>query len=353
MGNVVAEIKKHTIEVKMNAKIVPILRALEMCLCVGLVSLSFSVARAQDKPADQPKVSEGEQQALNKLNAAAGIDAKLKAAQEYIKKNSKSQMRPKVASHVADQISAVDDPGKRLSAINEFNKIFNQPTEAELVKPIEIEALSRQGKFDDVMSEGGKYLEKNPDDVVVNTIVAFAGANVAQKTPTNTAAIQKATQASAKAVESMEMDKKPEKMEAANWTNFRNAWLPRLYQARGMLLGLGGDKAGAKEQLDKSLGIDPYDVNTLLMLSNFQSEEYQALAEKYKTDKQSATADKAVAIMDEMIIVLARAAAVMEGDSKLQAMHAQVMEQLKSYYSFRHNNSTDGLKELVDKYKKK
>lgn len=338
----------------MKANIVPILRALAKCLFVGLLSCTFSIARAQDsKPADQPNVSEGEKQALNKINAASGIDAKLKAAAEYVKKNSKSQMRPKVASHVADEISAVNDPGQKLSAINEFNKIFNQPSEAELVKPLEIEALSRQNKFDEVMNQGGKYLEKNPDDVVVNTIVAFSAANVAQKTPTNTAAIQKGTQAAAKAVESMETDKKPEKMDAANWGNFRNAWLPRLYQARGMLLGLSGDKAGAKEQLDKSLGIDPYDVNTLLMLSNFQSEEYQALAQKYQTDRSNATMEKAVAVMDEMIVVLARAAAVLEGDPKMQPTYTQLMEQLKSYYTFRHNNSTDGLKEMVDKYKKK
>src|SRR5262249_50840191 len=161
---------------------------------------------------------------------------------------------------------------------------------------------------------------------------------IAQKQPSNTAVAQRATQSAAKAVESMEADKKPEKMDATYWNNFRNGWLPRLYQARGMVLFATGDKVAAKENLEKSMGIDPYDVNTLLMLNNILNDEYTALAEQYKVEKKSALLDQALAKMDEIVDLLARAVAVMEGDAKFQSLQPQAMDQLKSYYAFRHNN---------------
>jgi len=334
----------------MKPKFVPALRALAACVCASLLLLT---AFAQDKKQEPPKMSEAEQQAIAKLNAAAGPDAKLKAGVEYLKKNSKAPSRPKVAGYLADEISNVNDPAQRLTLIAEFNKNFNQPAEVEMVKPTMIEALSRQGKFDEVISEGGKYLEKNPEDPIVNTLVAYAGANAVQRQPANADLARNATAAGVKAVELMEADKKPEKMDVTYWNNFRNAWLPRLYQARGFTLFFTGDKAGAREQLEKSMGLDPYDGNTLLMLSNIQNDEYQALAQKYQTEKKQAVLDQALSKMDELVDTLARAAAAMEGDARFQQMLPQVTEQLKQYYGFRHNNSTDGLKELIEKYKKK
>ncbi len=339
----------------MRAKFVPTLRALAACVFAGplLMTMLLTVFAQDKKQPEQPKMSEAEQQAIAKINAAAGPDAKLKAGVEYLKKNSKAPSRPKVAGYLADEITNVNDPAQRLTLIAEFTKNFNQPAEVDMLKPAMIEALSRQSKFDEVISEGGKYLEKNPEDAVVNTLVAYAGANAVQRQPTNADLAKNATAAGAKAVELMEADKKPEKMDATYWNNFRNAWLPRLYQSRGFVLFFTGDKTGAREQLEKSMGLDPYDGNTLLMLSNIQSEEYQALATKYQTEKKSGQLDQALAKMDELVDMLARAAAAMEGDARFQQMYPQVMEQLKQYYGFRHNNSTDGMKELIEKYKKK
>jgi hypothetical protein len=334
----------------MNGRIVPALRAFAVCV---LAASFLMAAVAQDKKQEPPKMSEAEQQAIAKINAAAGPDAKLKAGVEYLKKNSKAPSRPRVAGYLADEIAMVNDPAQRLTLAAEFTKNFNQPAEADLVKPTVIEALSRQNKFAEVVSEGGKYLEKNPEDAIVNTLVAYAGANLVQQQPTNADLAKRATSAGEKAVELMEADKKPERMDATYWTNFRNAWLPRLYQSRGFVLFFTGDKANAKEQLEKSMGLDPYDGNTLLMLSNIQSEEYQTLAQKYQAEKKQALLDQALAKMDELVDTLARAAAAMESDARFTQMLPQVMEQLKQYYGFRHENKTDGLKELIEKYKKK
>ncbi|MGE0132994.1 MAG: hypothetical protein AB7U82_33375 [Blastocatellales bacterium] len=346
----------------MKAKLAPGVRIVLLLVSAMMV---FSVALAaapavQDKPQskdDAPKVSEGEQKAIQKIQTANGASEKLKAAAEYMKKNGKSQMRPRVAAYVADEVTRVTDHAQRVNLAETFIKTFNLPEEADLVKPSLIESLLSSNKLDEGFSEAAKYLEKKPEDVGVLTNLAWAGANHAQqKAQSGQAApapmLQKATEAGAKAVELMEGDKKPEKMDAEVWNKFRASWLPRLYQAQGVILFVNNDKAGAKDKLEKAAGLDPYDPPTLLMLSNILNDEYTKLGERYQAEKKQALLNQALQKMDELIDWLARATAATEGNAQYQALNGQIMEQLKSYYSFRHEGKTDGLKELVQKYKK-
>jgi tetratricopeptide (TPR) repeat protein len=346
-------------EVKMKSGLAPRLRALAIIVCASL-ACSASFAAVQDKQKandDAPKISEGEQKAIEKINSASGVAEKLKAAADYLKKNGKSQMRPRVAGYVSDEIAKVSDNNQRIGFIENFIKTFNQTEEADLVKPSLIESLIALNKFDEAFKEGSKYVERKPDDVVVLTMLASAGANQANKQVQSSQApaaamLQKASEAGAKAVELLEGDKKPEKMDATYWNNFRNTWLPRLYQAQGMILFANNDKVGAKDKLEKAAGLDPYDPNTLLMLSGVLSDEYTKLAERYQAEKKQAVLNEGLQKMDELIEWLARAAAVTEGNAQYQAVNGQVMDQLKEYYAFRHENKTDGLKELIQKYKK-
>jgi len=345
----------------MKSGLAPKLRALAMFVCALLAcSAAFASAQAiQDKQQakdDAPKISEGEQKAIEKIKAASSASEKLKASAEYLKKNGKSPNRPRVAAYVADEVAKVTDQNQRASLIENFTKTFNQPEETDLIKPVLIESLLTSNKFEEAFNEGSKYIEKKPEDVIVLTQVAWAGANQAQKQaqsgPPPAAMLQKATTAGAKAVELLECDKKPEGMDATFWNNYRNTWLPRLYQAQGVILFFNNDRAGAKDKLEKAAGLDPYDPPTLLMLSNILSDEYTKLGERYQTEKKQALLDQALQKMDELIDWMARAAAATESNAQYQAVNGQLMEQLKSYYSFRHDGKTDGLKELVQKYKK-
>ncbi|HZF38944.1 MAG TPA: hypothetical protein VE715_08980 [Blastocatellia bacterium] len=343
----------------MKSGLAPKLRALAMIVCASLAS-SVAFAAVQDKQQskdDAPKISEGEQKAIEKIKSASGVAEKLKAAAEYLKKNGKSQMRPRVASYVSDEIAKVTDHNQRISFVENFTKTFNLSEEADLVKPSLIESLIASNKFEEAFNEGSKYVERKPDDVVVLTMLASAGANQANKQVQSSQAppaamLQKASEAGAKAVELLEADKKPEKMDATYWNNFRNAWLPRLYQAQGMILFASNDKVAAKDKLEKAAGLDPYDLNTLLMLSGVLSDEYTKLAERYQSEKKQSLLNEGLQKMDELIEWLARAAAATEGNAQYQAVNGQVMDQLKDYYAFRHEGKTDGLKELIQKYKK-
>ena len=57
--------------------------------------------------------------------------------------------------------------------------------------------------------------------------------------------------------------------------------------------------------------------------------------------------------MDEVIDYLARGVAACEGNAQLKPTQDELMENLKQYYSFRHEGKTDGLQGLIEKYKKK
>jgi tetratricopeptide (TPR) repeat protein len=319
-----------------------------------------TVPAVQDKQQSKdsaPKISEGEQQAMGKINAASGVAEKLKASAEYLKKYGKSPHRPRVAAYVADEIAKVTDSAQRISLIENFNKTFNQPGEADLVKSYLIDALLNSNKLDEAINEASKHLEKNPDDVLVLTQLAWAGANQAQRSAqsgqaVNPAALQKASQAGAKAAELMEADRKPEKMDATYWNNYRNSWLPRLYQAQGVIAYFGNDKTTAKEKLEKAVGLDPYDPPALLMITDILNNEYNQIAQKYQAEKKQTLLNEAMQKMDELIEYLARTAAATEGNAQYQAINGAIMENLKSYYAFRHEGKTDGLKELVQKYKK-
>jgi tetratricopeptide (TPR) repeat protein len=343
----------------MKSGLAPKLRALAMIVCAFL-ACPATFAAVQDKQQskdDAPKISEGEQKAIEKINAASSVAEKLKAAAEYLKKNGKSQMRPRVAAYVSGEIAKVTDHNQRIGFVENFTKTFNLPEEADLIKPTLIDSLIGSNKFEEAFNEGSKHIERKPEDVIVLTQVAWAGANQARaqfqpNQPPPTAMLQKATAAGAKAVELLEGDKKPEGMDATFWNNFRNAWLPRLYQAQGVILYVSDDKAGAKDKLEKAAGLDPYDPPTLLMISDILNAEYTKLGERYQAEKKQALLNEALQKMDELIEWLARAAAATEGNAQYQPVNAQVMDQLKEYYSFRHEGKTDGLKELTQKYKK-
>jgi tetratricopeptide (TPR) repeat protein len=347
---------------KMIENYLPTLRALVVSMVLSILAGAADTLKIQAQTKEQakepakeqlPPVSEAEQQALTKINSATGVEAKLKAADEYIKKFPKSEMRVRVAGFVADEIILVKDPAQKISLAREFQSIFNQPPEADIIKPALVEAYLSTGKFDEALGESTKHLERNPDDVIMLTQLAWAGAMQAQKGATNPKLQQTAMQASVKAAELMEADKKPERMTTEYWNSYRNSWLPRLYQAQGVMLYFSDNKTGAKEKLEKAAGFDPYDAPTLLMMVNITNEDYQELAKKYTAEKKPDTLNQAIAKLDEVIDWMARAIAATEGNDQFKTAHDQLKENLKQYYSFRHENKTDGMNELIQKYKKK
>jgi hypothetical protein len=329
------------------------MRVFSVCALLALLSaLLVPALAAQEKPKEQPKISEDEAKALQKINTAPTTAEKVKLAVEFNKKFKKSSQRSKVADYVAGQISAEKDAAQKLQLAQQFLASFDQPGEADLVKPAQIDAYTMTGKFDEAFAEGAKYLATHPDDAFVHAQLGWSGANQVQKQGPTWKHAQAASQHLAKALEMLEGDKKPEKTDAKYWSEYRNSWLPRLYQAQGVLAYLANDKAKAKDSLEKSVGLDPHELSTLAMLGNIANDEYNELAKRYQTERKSDLLNKALEKMDEVIDWYARGVAAAEGNAQMKEMQQQMLEQLKQYYAFRHDGKTDGLQALIDKYKK-
>ncbi len=346
----------------MESKFIPGLRGLLLCILAS-VCLTAIIAAAplgiqeqkQDQKKDQPQLSGDERNAIEKILKATTIDAKLKAASDYAKKfpPGKGVKRSEVAGTIANEIYKIQDANQKLKLAEEFTKMFNQPGEADLVRPTLIEGYFAQNKFEDALNESVKYLEKNPDDVTIHVQITWAGATQVQKQNLIPKLMQAAVQSGAKAAELMEADKKPEWMDDEKWKNYRNSWLWRLYYARGVILLQNNDKVAAKESVEKAVGIEPGDLGVLLMLISLTNDEYQTLAQKYQAEKKQELLDKALEKMDEVIDWMARGVAACEGNPQLKATQDQLMDNLKQYYAFRFEGKTDGLQGLIDKYKKK
>jgi len=342
----------------MESKLIPGIRGFLSCIfatvCLAAI-IAAAPAGIQEQKKDQPQLSRDEANAIDKILKANGVEAKMKAAADYAKKfpKEKAIKRQDVAGTIANEIYRVPDASQKIKLAEEYVKIFNQPEEADLVRPTLIEGYFGLNKFDQALDESAKYLEKNPDDVTIHVQIAWAGATQVQKQNLNPKLMQAAIQSSAKAVELMEADKKPAWMEDQKWKDYRNSWLWRLYYARSILLIQNNDKAGAKENAEKAVGIEPYDVGILLTLISLANEEYQTLAQQYQKEQKPEQLTKALEKMDEVIDWMARGVAACDGNPQLKTTQDQLMENLKQYYAFRFNGKTDGLQGLIEKYKKK
>ena len=215
----------------------------------------------------------------------------------------------------------------------------------------QVGALLQANKFDEGFAEGAKYLEKHPEDVQLRTQLGIIASSQAQRG--NAKFVPQGKQYATQAIQLMESDKKPPELDDMTWPAYKTQWLPKSYQASGVLSYVTGDKAGAKQNIEKAAGLDPGDPVNPMLLGTFANDEYQELAKKYNAQKDQALLKQAMGKMDEVIDNYARSVAAADGKPGYEALQKELTAQLEQYYSFRNNNSTAGLKELIEKYKKK
>ena len=336
------------------------------CLFVCMMCVAVSVTTsAQDKAPEKgkdagPKLTDEEGKQVDKMNKATTVAEKTKLGIEFIKKFKKNtDYRAKVAGYLATQIFSEKDPNLKIQAAQQFIGAFDQPGEAEQVKPALIDGYVTTGKFDEAFTEGGKYMEAHPEEVFVAASLGLYGTTQMQKMmqqqqPAASWKWAKATlEYQAKAIELLEQDKKPEQTGKEEWTTYRNSMLPRLYQAQGAIHYSNKELGKARESLEKAFGIDQNDIFTLNYLVGVTVDEYQELAQRYQTEKKNELYEKAVAKMDEAIDFLARGVALTDGDANKTAINTDFKDRLKQYYEFRNPGKAADMQALVDKYKKK
>jgi len=320
--------------------------------CMVGVSLTSSVP-AQSSKSGQPNISSGEQTLLKGISAAPNPAAKLKAAAELIKKYPKSSARPRVASEMADQIGGVANAPEKLTLAQEYQGVFTDPSEQEMIMPILIEALAGASRFDEAFSTGAGFLKSNPDSLEVLVQLMLVGTEQAKQK--NPKFVPQSLQYGTHAIELIEADKKPTDVDDAGWKKYKTTMLPSLYQSVGLLNLVKGDSGEAKVRLTKAAEIAPADPFNYLLIAGILNEEYQDGAKRYQGMPNGPAKDqelkRILTLLDQVIDTYAHMIALSEGNARLQAVRQQFLEDLESYYKYRHNNSTAGMQQLIDKYK--
>lgn len=324
------------------------------CACVMGAGV-FAAAQESKGTQAEVKVSGGERDAAAKIDKAKGTEAKLQAASEFVKKYPNSALRPRIARSLADEIAATSDAQTKISLGQAYLDIFNKPEEAQYINTTLLNTYINSGKTDEAMKAGTVWLQQHPDDIqtMQNLTILAAGAAIRGD---NTYAAQ-GRQYGAQAIAMLEADKMPAGADATRWADFKKTALVSLYRETGMIAYKTGDTAAAIPLLQKAADLNSPDPGVYFVLSDLMNDRYEALAKEYKVTppaQQPAKLKDVQAALDQVIETYARAIAFSDGSTnpQLQQANAAFRQSLEQYYKFRHNNSTEGMQQLIDKYKK-
>lgn len=300
----------------------------------------------------KPKVSEAEAKAVSAVNSAPDAAAKLTAAGEFIKKYPKSPLRSQVATYVAGEIGKVADAGQKLKLAEDFQSVFKEDADLEAIQLIKLDTLLASKRVDDAFSHAASLLAKHPDNVAVLSQLAIAGTEEAKRQ--NAKHVPVSLQYGLKSIELIEANKKPANMDDARWES-QKAMLPLLYLNMGVLSLVSSNPGEARARFEKATTLNPAEPTSYALLGQIVDDEYQLLAQSYKTlpegKQKEDTLKKATELMDKAIDLYARALGASAGKPEHKPLHDQVLQVITPYYKYRHSGSTDGLQQLIDKYK--
>jgi hypothetical protein len=236
----------------------------------------------------------------------------------------------------------------------QYTGIFTEPAEQQMIMPVLIDALAAANRADEAFSTGSEFLTRNPDSLFV--LVGLMSLGTDQAKQKNLKYIPQSLPYGIHAIELIEADKKPADIDDAGWKKYKSSALPSLYQSMGLLNLVKGDREGAKARLAKAAELAPTDAFNYLLLAGILNEEYQDAAKRYQSMPSGPAKDEELktilASLDRVIDTYAHTIALAEGNDRLAPVRQQYLQDLEAYYKYRHNNSTAGMQQLIDKYKK-
>ena len=335
----------------MKRKLFTAIRAWAVCALVSTLAFAPSAFAAQDKGAQVPKA---EAEALQKLEAAPDAATKLKLGGEFIKKYPKSTQRAKVVGYVGQEINKTADAAQKITLLENALTVFKEPTDADVLNPLLFDAYLKANRIDDAFSFAEKSLARSPDDIATLTQITRVG--IEQIKQRNAKYVAQTQTYGLKAIQIIEAGNKPAGLSDASWEDYKTKSLPQLYQWLGLVALMTGKPEEAQAKLDKSAALNATDPFTYYLLGSVVNSDYQKLAEQYQKQSPGPLKDsllqQAQAKMDQVIEFFARTVALSENIDIYKPLHDQSLEDLQSYYKYRHGGSTKGLDELIAKYKK-
>jgi hypothetical protein len=313
--------------------------------------------QSKDQGIDKSKQSapsDGEVKALEKVKSSPDVASKLVAAGEFVKKYPKSTLRSNVVGDVAKEANRIQDGTQRITQLESMLTVFKESSDADVINPILVDAYFKASRDDDGFRVAAGYLAKNPNDLAVLTQITTEGVEQAKKN--NAKFVPPSRQYGGKAIEIIESGKKPDTFDDARWSQYQTKWLPMLYQWTGLLAMVAGSNDEAKSRLEKAKSLDASDPFNYYLLGSIVNDEYQKIAQEYQTLTAGPLKDTkrqlAETKLDEVVDIWAHTVALSDGNAQYQQLHDAVLQDIQAYYKYRHKGSTDGLQQLIDKYKK-
>lgn len=301
----------------------------------------------------QGQADDGDFKAATKVKDAPDVDTTLKEAAEYVKKYSKSNNMKPVANLVVLRIDKVQDPAQKITYSQTYLTLFKDPALAALIQPVLIDGYIKANRLDEAYQQAATDLNADPDDVILLTKMSLTAYNEVRKRDNKF--VKQGIDYGDKAITLIEANKKPGNLDDQTWNEYRTVFLANLYQGTGLFLMLTNDSTNAMARLQKSLTLSPNDPFTYVLMGSLTEAHYQDLATKYKSMSPGPAQDdelkQALTEMDKVIDFYAHSVGLAEGQPQYQPLHDQILQTLTTYYKFRHN-STDGMDQLIAKYKK-
>jgi len=296
--------------------------------------------------------SPSEAEALAAIKQATNPTTKLTAAEDFIAKFPASKARPEIAQLVANEIMKVKNGTVALTLLQRAQTIFTGEQEREALKPAAFEAYVIANRADDAFALAKEILAKNPDDLYVLARMTQVGIEAARKRDRKYAEVS--LQYGLKAIELIEAGKKPSNIDNEAWLDHKNS-LGQLYQQTAILYLAGNNTQEARARLNKAAALSPQDANNFALLGRVINADYLSQMKAYEVMPEGKPKQDLLktleTVLDSMIDAYARAAALALGRPEYQTLLQQVIPDLTAYYKYRHNQSTKGLQELINRYR--
>ena len=289
---------------------------------------------------------------MSAVNLATNPTTKLAAAEEFFAKFPRSSSRLKIAELVTSELRKVRNSDAALILVERAQTIFTAPAERDLLKPIALEAYVKSDRTDEAFQLAAELLANNPDNLLVLEQMTSVGSEAAKKK--NRRYEDVSLQYGERAIALIEAGNQPAGMNDETWTAHQQH-LGRLYQQISILYLSKGNNVAAKARLAKASTLRPRDPTSFALLGRVLNSEYDAQVTAYQSlpegpAKQEAH-QKSEGLLDSIIEAYARATALATGRREYQSLIQQIVPDLTTYYKLRHNQSTAGLQELINRYR--
>ncbi|HYL99795.1 MAG TPA: hypothetical protein VEZ90_12635 [Blastocatellia bacterium] len=315
----------------------------------------------QESPQQEPQAkphqkgagpSQDEVDAAKKVEQGTDAEARLKAATDFAKKYPKSTLMKQVATLVASKIDEVKDGSQKITFAQTYKGIFKGPDETAIIEPVLLDGFIKANRLDEAFQQGAADMQHDPNNVEIATRLALLAYDQLRQKNTKYAA--QCIDLSTKAIALIEGDKKPEQLTDQQWRDYKTRLLAALYQATGYYLLSSNKPDEAMAKFEKSAATNPTDPFSYVLMGGVAYEHYAEVAKKYKAASPGPAQDDllktALATLDKVIDYYAHATALSEGNVQLKQLHDGILEELTTFYKYRHN-SDEGLQQLIDKYK--